>query len=432
MLYIFLAFAEAEPLSLSQTLELVQAQNPEVQLARLGTDKANLDRLKSLLMLAPSVEAKSSWLDFGEPLEVNLLGDSTQDVDCSTFEAFGMGELCSSFSEPMLLREANIYDGSIQAVLPVSALYSIYQGYQANKNLYELKELETKQLEYQIQAQVIEIYLQALHLEKIKNFTIDTTRRLEHNQQKISAFVKQDLLHPIEEKRLQKALAEVSLATLQAEQGHALLLQQLQLLLGQKIEPITLKKTPVIDADIDLTQVPQIRIAQHQQAAAQSGYLASIGQLLPSVALIGAMTSAQGQGTLTPTEQQYVGIAVQGNFNWGQKIISTRQAKLDLEMAKKGLALQEKGLALQAKSLKNKWVVAKEQETIAVYQVQISEEHHRQQQEKFDQQLITVSELIDAENELLKAKLDLSQAKTNVIIALAQYQYTFSKPIQFE
>ena len=432
MFYFLFSLVQAEPLSLSQTLTLVQTQNPEVQLARLDLDRANLEKLKSLSMLAPSIEAKSSWLDFGEPLEVNLLGDSTEALDCSTFEAFGMGDLCTSFSEPMLLRDAKIYDGSIQAVLPLSALYSIYQGYQANRYLYQHKELETEQLQHQIQAQVIEIYLQSLHLEKIMHFTDDSIRRLEHNQQKVDAFVRQDLLHPLENKRLKKAMAEVSLAKLQAQQGRELLLQQLELLLGQKIEPIPLDKIPIIESEVRLAQTPQMQIAQYQQQAAQAGYLASVGQLVPSVVLLGAMTSAQGQGALTPTEQKYVGIALQGNLNWGQKLIESKQAKLNVEMAKKGVALQEKGLALQAKALKNEWIIAKEQETIALYQVQISEEYYRQQQEKFDQQLITVAELIDAENEHLKAALALSQAQTNVIITLSKYQYTFSQPIQFE
>ena len=433
MFYLLLSLAAAEPLSLPQTLELVSSQNPELQIARLGTDKANLERLRSLSMFAPSIEAKSSWLDFGEPLEVNLLGDSAQDVDCATFDAFGMGDLCASFSEPMLLRDAKVYDGSVQVVLPLSSLYSIYQGYQANRYLYEIKELETQQLQAQIETQVIEIYLQALHLEKMKKFTANTTKRLEANQRKVASFVAQDLLHPLESQRLNKALVEISLAQMQAEQGLELLLKQLELLLGRPVEPIPLEKVPVANADIDLSQAFQLQIAQEQQKAATSGYQASVGQLLPTVALMAAKTNAQGQGTLTPTEQQYVGIAVQGKFNWGQKLISTRQAKLDLEMATSGLSLQRKALELQEQALRMEWNVAKEQESIYQLQVQISEEHLRLQQEKFEQQMITVSELLDAENDLLKAKLEQSQSENNTIIKLSKYRYSFSShPIQFE
>ena len=433
MFYFLLYFVSAEPLSLPKTLELVSSQNPELQIARLGADQANLERLKSLSMFAPSIEAKASWLDFGEPLEVNLLGDATQDLDCSSFDAFGMGDLCASFSEPMLLREAKIYDGSVQVVLPLSSLYSIYQGYQANRYLYEIKELETQQLQAQIETQVIEIYLQALHLEKMKKFTANTTKRLEANQRKVASFVAQDLLHPLESQRLNKALVEIALAQMQAEQGLELLLKQLELLLGRPVEPIPLEKVPVANADIDLSQAFQLQIAQEQQKAATSGYQASVGQLLPTVALMAAKTNAQGQGTLTPTEQQYVGIAVQGKFNWGQKLISTRQAKLDLEMATSGLSLQRKALELQEQALRMEWNVAKEQESIYQLQVQISEEHLRLQQEKFEQQMITVSELLDAENDLLKAKLEQSQSENNTIIKLSKYRYSFSShPIQFE
>ena len=56
----------AEPLSLQDSLELVSKQNPEVQIARLKADQANLERLKVLTNLV-NVQASGSWLDFGEP-----------------------------------------------------------------------------------------------------------------------------------------------------------------------------------------------------------------------------------------------------------------------------------------------------------------------------------------------------------------------------
>ena len=124
----------AEPLSLQESLELVATQNPEVQIARLQADQSNLERLKVLTNLV-TVQASGSWLDFGEPLDSYIIGDGSEEVDCSSFDAFGFGDLCASFSEPLRVRDERIFDGSIQVAIPISALYSIIEGHSASQHM---------------------------------------------------------------------------------------------------------------------------------------------------------------------------------------------------------------------------------------------------------------------------------------------------------
>ena len=69
-----------------------------------------------------NVQASGSWLDFGEPLDSYIIGDGSEEVDCSSFDAFGFGDLCASFSEPLRVRDERIFDGSIQVAIPISAL----------------------------------------------------------------------------------------------------------------------------------------------------------------------------------------------------------------------------------------------------------------------------------------------------------------------
>ena len=134
----------AQPLSLQESLALVRIQNPEVQIARLQADQANLERYK-ILTHALSVQASGSWLDFGEPLDSYLIGDENTEVDCTSFETFGFGDLCASFSEPLRVRDERIFDGSLQVALPISALYSIIKGHSASQHLLEVKKLEVEQ-----------------------------------------------------------------------------------------------------------------------------------------------------------------------------------------------------------------------------------------------------------------------------------------------
>ena len=107
----------AEPLSLQESLNLVSTQNPEVQIARLQADQANLERLKVLTNLV-NIQASGSWLDFGEPLDSYIIGDGSEEVDCSSFDAFGFGDLCASFSEPLRVRDERILMALFKLLFP--------------------------------------------------------------------------------------------------------------------------------------------------------------------------------------------------------------------------------------------------------------------------------------------------------------------------
>ena len=168
MLWLVLGTAYAKSVPLSQVLEQAAAKSPEVHIAELQTQHAKLEATKSLLMLAPTIDISGNWMDFGAPLEANLLGsDASSDLDCQSFEAFGLGDLCTSFSEPMLLREARIFDGTVQALWPISALYSISYGAAANRALHKSSVLEAELIRQRIQQSIIQLYLESSYLEQV-------------------------------------------------------------------------------------------------------------------------------------------------------------------------------------------------------------------------------------------------------------------------
>ena len=88
----------------------------------------------------------------------------------------------------------------------------------------------------------------------------------------------------------------------------------------------------------------------YPKQAASNGLKASTGQLLPSVAL-GSIQETSGQGPMTPTQQQYVGMAVQGDFQFGKKVLHQRQQKLNVQKALQGQKILQQGLELELSSL---------------------------------------------------------------------------------
>ena len=417
----------AESLSLQESLALVATQNPEVQIARLQADQANLERLK-VLTNTVSVQASGSWLDFGEPLDSYIIGDGSEDIDCTSFEAFGFGDLCASFSEPLRVRDDKIFDGSIQVAIPISALYSIIEGHSATEHIREVKELEIEQTRQRIELSVLEIYLQTLEMQSQREILKDTLDRLSKHEHSTRAFVAQGLAHSIQAKELSHAIRQTKLGMKQLDQGFSLLCKQMELLLGLEtpFEPEALQDNILDPRQAPLQSNLTHRIATHQYQAAQDGAQAALGDLIPTIAVMGAATAAQGQGPFTPTSQQYLGLSVQGQFGWGQKWMTYKQRQMDVTMAEQSLQLQQRALTIQQTQLQQQWQHSSEQIELSKEKVEIERIKLQQTQAQFDAHQITTTDLLDAESQFSEAQVALLRSKHQNLIAQAKYQQSLN------
>ena len=417
----------AQPLSLQESLALVRTQNPEVQIARLQADQANLERYK-ILTHALSVQASGSWLDFGEPLDSYIIGDGSTEVDCTSFEALGFGELCDSFSEPLRVRDDRIFDGSLQVALPISALYSIIKGHSASQHLYEVKKLEVEQTKQRIEISTIEIYMQTLDMKSQQEILEKTRSRLSTNKKSVQAFVEQGFANPLQLQELDLAIQQTDLGIRRLQQGYSLLCQQMELILDldNSFSPLSLKDNIQSPKEESIQANLNHQISFHQQQAAQDGVKAALGDLFPTIALIGATTVAQGQGPFTPTSQNYLGLSVQAEFGWGKKWMALQQRKMDAQMAQKGLELQQKSLHLQQQQYKQNWINAVDSISLSEKKLNIEKQKIIQSQAKFDAHQITISELLDAESDFANAQIELLRSKHQSIISQAKYQQSIN------
>ena len=181
--------------------------------------------------------------------------------------------------------------------------------------------------------------MQTLDMESQQGILEKTHTRLETHKKSVQAFVDQGLAHPVQLQELELAIQQTELGIRRVKQGYNLLCQQIKLLLGidESFSPLPLKDNILSPKEESLHSNLNHQISLHQHQAAQDGVQAAIGDLFPTVALIGATTVAQGQGPFTPTSQSYFGLNVQAEFGWGKKWMTLKQRKLDAEMAQKGL-----------------------------------------------------------------------------------------------
>ena len=135
----------------------------------------------------------------------SILTSSEMEAKKSTaqsFDAFGFGDLCASFSEPLRVRDERIFDGSIQVAIPISALYSIIEGHSASQHMQEVKALEIEQTRQRIELSVLEIYFQTLEMQSQREILNETLNRLSSHERSVNAFVAQGFAHPVQAKRI--------------------------------------------------------------------------------------------------------------------------------------------------------------------------------------------------------------------------------------
>ena len=429
MLWLVLSTALAETVPLSQVLELAADKSPEAQIAELQAQHAQIEATKSLLMLAPTIDISGNWMDFGAPLEANLLGtDDASDLDCQSFEAFGLGDLCTSFSEPMLLREARIFDGTVQALWPISALYSISYGAAANRALHTSSVLETQLIRQRIQQSIIQLYLESSYLEQVIKFASESETRLEKLRTNLAAFVNQGLAKPVDLVRIEVAIADAQAGASEAIAGKTLLRNQLNLLAGEQVNPtLIIDRSLLEQPDLAFTQsqekVPiSVQQAQLSADAARSALRAAQGQMFPTLALVAGQSNTSGQGPLTPEQQRYIGVAITGKFDWGARILEAKQASIAAKQAQAGLQVKRDAIDLQLSSAKGALELAQTRLQNALQKGTLAEELLRQAEQTHQQQLLTTEALLEAETLVLEAHLSISENQKNVLLKYLDYR----------
>jgi outer membrane protein TolC len=419
--YIWGITASAIPLSLDESLSLLDSNSPSTQLRRLLEEKQEVEAISMRNQLLPQARFEVSGMYFGDPLEVNLLGDGAEDVDCSSFEAFGMGDLCAGFSEPMTLREERIFDASAQILYPLSALYSIFQGYQASLSQVEATRHESEDLRRKLRVQFITLYTEAVVLQYTIEFLKETEKRVEEHQKNISSMIVQGLLSEIESSRIEIAQHEIRLSQKEAADGYRMLCAQLMILTGEKIEPQKIESFAV--RELLEEQHPRENVLIQQQKSVSMASKAALGSLLPEVVLVGATTRTGGQGDLTPTSQSYVGLSVRGTFSWGKKWGAYQNTKKDISMLTLSREIDEKQLQIERETVHNKITRMKMKSEIADKKISFAKENLRHTNALFTQQIKTTIDLLDAETALLEALLYQEQGTAKFIQSIAEYEY---------
>ena len=413
----------AEELSLQQALSLSETSNEELGVARLQLQAAKMTHRSIQVQMIPPIQISANWMDYGDALEVNFLGDS--EIDCEPLEAFGFGDLCSGFNEPMLIRDEQVFSGQMQAIIPISSLYSLYYGGQYASATAKLSEHDKDITEANVKIQIVQNYMTVLSLQKAITFAQGMISRLESHRSNIQLMIEQDLSNPLDLAKIETALLDAKLAKQKAESGLHLSIEGLSLLVGQRIlpQPVTSNDYPLFSLEGDTPSLhPSVERSRQQLRAADAGRKIAWLDLVPMINVIFGTSVASGQGPFTPESQNFVGLSLSSTFGWGHQMYEAKASELQFQMAQKALTLQKKAVQMQVSRFQSEVHLAHAAIAVAQSKSDIAIEAQRQAKLRFEQQMLSASGLLEVESQLLEAHLFLADAQKDYLVAIARYQ----------
>ena len=431
MFWLYTSLTFAEPITLQDAFALANQNNAQLKLSEWSETKAKLASQHAWLSALPQVKLEANWLYFDSPIEVSFVGDG--DVDCTLFENFGFGDLCDSFAEPIVVREDQVYEGNLQIIQPLTPLYSIISGARAQSAMHQVAKAEASITHGEVMVAVTEAYMELQTMAAAEKLAAHTVERIELHAKRAQDFETQGLLTRLDVRQIEVGLQDAQNAVKQAQLGRAVAERKIELLLGKSnLQPQSVELPDNVPNFQLSYQTPQKQLIQGQLDAAKAGRQASAGQLLPTVALIAGITQNEGQGAFAVNEQQFVGITVSGDFQWGQKTLQLRQSHLDVKMAEAGSVLQTQQQALQQDAAIRQAELAHSDWLSAISKADLASDVRKKAALKFEQQMLSSAELMDFENDLMVAEMAVITAQKNAIVAIATVQSLLGLPVQPE
>jgi outer membrane protein TolC len=424
-----LAFAQAEEIDLSTTYQFASDNNPQAQIAKWTAAKAELQSRSAWLNMAPQLHAEANWLRFESPLESSFI--DAGDLDCAVFESLGFGDLCSSFTEPIVVREDQVYEGKVQLVQPLTSLYSIIFGARSAGFYAKSLEHSAEITEREVLVRVTEAYMTLLSMRSALRLSTHTVERLEAHVDRAKSYAEQGLISDLDVRQLESALRDAQVAVVQSTLGYQVAERTLGLLIGREapLEPKPVDTLALQEWSVE-PNTPTTAQSQAQLLSARSNKQATAGQLLPTVALMAGVSQTEGQGAFAASEQRFVGMTVSGDFLWGQKVLSWRQSNYDVKIAETGYELTQTQLLIEQESSIQNAKIAYSQWENSKEKTMIAKDVLARSNREFEQQIISAADLLDAENDLINAEYATIMAHQETIVSIAAAQSILGLVIQ--
>lgn len=466
------SLAQVREISLDEVVRLAIDHSQDIRMAVVDVEKANQARRSAIAAMAPKVTIEASFQYWDDSTRVqivdpsaleglsglpsseqvmtdlaplmSLMDEQAQQTLGSLFSTLAnLPPMLGDLTQPLEVQEQLTGSVTLQAVQPLTPLYSLAQAYRVSGFEIEAANLEKLAIRNNLTFEVSDLFFKLRSALAMVDLAQKGVEQVEAHLATAKKFCTAGLVGRDDVLRAETVLASVMDQLNQARTGVALVRAALSVKMGLAMDtalvpagdfPDPPPQPPVtLSAAIEraITERPETRQLAVTVRMADAGHQAKIGQLIPTIAAVFRYTNFQGS-RFQRENSAFIGAVLQWDFwNWGQSYFEAESARLSVDKVRLGL---EKARELISLDVKKAWLELKQAESsIAAYGAAIksAEENLRVVTRKYDNSTATSVEVLDAQGTLTQARGKYSVSLYSYYISYANLYRAMSAPIAF-
>lgn len=434
------AGAQVREVTLDEAVRRGLEHSPELRMGRPDIAKAEDEKLSAGLGMGPrlSVDAGIQYWDEATNVQFIKAGaiDLTQEqIDMLTgLLGEGFVGLLGSLGNPMEVQKRTTGSVNLQAVQPITPLYSLAALYKMQGANLEATKLDQAAKELQVKFRIADTFFKLKSALQLTEVTQKAVEQVEAHLKTARSFNEAGLVGRDDVLRAETMLAKVQDQHNQTLSGVALARAGLAIQMGipasTMIVPVGDYPDPPPEPSLTeeraieraLAERPEVDSVRQRGRMADAGWHASVGALIPTIAGIFRYSHFEGS-TFQREDSYFVGAQLSWNvWDLGRDFLKMKAVGRDREKAKEALAGIRDQILLD---VKKSWLdLRSARSSLESNRTAIAsaEENLRVVTRKYEASTATSVEILDAQSALTQVRAGYAVALYNYYIAYANLQ----------
>lgn len=429
--------AAAQSMSLSQCIDVALKKNPDVASAVYEIEAAEAQRKSARGGFMPRLKLDAGiqrWnsaatTDFMSGMvglvNAGLANNNLKPINPADFfdkttllgSSPQYAPLGPALTQPLEVRPQVTWSANITLAQPLTALWTVKEGYDARKLGVDVAEISRKTTDRDVAFQVTEAYYRLLQATRMAEVAQKSVDNIDAQVKRADAFFRMGTVGKNDLLRAQLGLAAAKQRWIQAKGGVELARGRLAMVMGLPPEtPIApadsvedVKPAPIMPADAAESRAVSDRLELKQVDArieqAHAGERLAKSRMIPQVNAVASLQFAPETAFTPYTHSWFVGaVASWDIFEGGATYYGIEESRARVAQAQAARRKAEDGIRLEARSAQVNLITATEALETARAAVEQAEENFRIEQKRYEAANNTSFDVLDAENQLTTAR----------------------------
>jgi outer membrane protein TolC len=428
------AGAQVREVGLEEAVRLGLEHSPELRMGKPDIDKAKDEKLSAGLAMGPrlSLDAGVQYWDQATTVEfVDSKSMSMTQEQIDLITSLGLGGLLSSLGTPLETQKRLTSSVQLQAVQPITPLYSLASLYRMQGAALEAARLDQRAKEQQVKFRIADTFFKLMSALQLTEVTQKAVEQVEAHLKTAKSFNEAGLVGRDDVLRAETMLAKVRDQNNQALSGVALARAGLSIQMGIPASTMLMPKGDYPDPPPEpsmteekaieraLSDRPEVDSVEQRGRMADAGYQATIGALIPTLAGLFRYTHFEGS-KFQREDSYFVGAQLSWNFwDLGRDIVKMQSVGHDRDKAREALVGIRDQILLD---VKKSWLdlrTARSSLDFNRMAIASAEENLRVVTRKYEASTATSVEVLDAQSAL-------TQSRAGYAVSLYSYYTAFA------